>query len=437
MNTLAEVRLWGRTIGAVSWDESAELADFEYEESFRSSGIEVAPLHMPLARGVYRFPQLREKAFRGLPGMLADSLPDKYGNALIDAWLVRQGRSASSFNPVERLCYIGTRGMGALEFTPTMGPQAETSRELQVDALVALASEILSKRHDLQARLGEDAEAQEGLRQILQVGTSAGGARAKAVVAWNPSTDEVRSGQVGVQEGFEPWLLKFDGVRGNRDKELEDPQGYGRIEYAYHHMALAAGILMEPCRLLEENGRAHFMTRRFDRTEEGRKVHMQSLGAIAHYDYNLAGAHGYEQAMSVMRRLGMDLEEVEQQFRRMVFNLVARNQDDHVKNIAFLMDKVGSWRLSPAFDVTYSYNPNGPWTARHQMSVQGKRDDFTRSDLRSCAEAVGLKWRRADVVLEEVLEAVGKWPACAAIAEVPDAVMESVHAALRTDWPSE
>lgn len=436
MSTLAEVRLWGRTIGAVQWEEGAALATFEYAPEFLGSGIEVAPLRMPLERGAYRFPQLRAETFSGLPGLLADSLPDRYGHALIDAWLARQGRTPESFNPVERLCYIGTRGMGALEFTPSMGPQWEGSHELQVEALVQLASEILSQRVDLQARLGEEAQARAGLRQILQVGTSAGGARAKAVVAWNPETDEVRSGQVAVDEGFEPWLLKFDGVSGNRDKELEDPQGYGRIEYAYHRMAVAAGITMEPCRLLEEHGRAHFMTRRFDRTSEGRKVHMQSLGAMAHFDYNLAGAHGYEQAMLVMRQLGMGLEEVEEQFRRMVFNLVARNQDDHVKNIAYLMDRAGHWSLSPAFDVTYSYNPSGPWTGRHQMSVNGKRDGFTHADLHACAVAVGLKPRRLDAVLEEVLAAVHGWPAHAQAAGVPDETMARIRSVFRLDWPA-
>lgn len=434
MNTLAEVCLWGRTIGAVQWDDAADHAVFEYAPAFLSSGIEVAPLQMPLARGGFRFPQLRAETFSGLPGLLADSLPDRYGHALIDAWLARQGRTPDSFNPVERLCYIGTRGMGALEFTPSLGPQAQDSQELQVDALVSLASEILSQRSDLEARLGEDAEAREGLRQILQVGTSAGGARAKAVVAWNPSTDEVRSGQVPVEEGFEPWLLKFDGVRGNRDKELEDPQGYGRIEYAYHQMALASGVEMEPCRLLEENGRAHFMTRRFDRTSEGKKVHMQSLGAMAHFDYNLAGAHGYEQAMLVMRQLGMGLDVVEQQLRRMIFNLVARNQDDHVKNIAYLMDKAGQWSLSPAFDVTYSYRPDGQWTGRHQMSVNGKRDDFTLDDLRACARAVGLKERRADVLLREVLDAVEAWPQYAQLAGVPAPSAAAIQSVMRLEW---
>lgn len=435
MNTLAEVRLWGRTIGAVRWEESASIAVFEYEPAFVRSGIEVAPLKMPLARTAYRFPHLRAETFSGLPGMLADSLPDRYGHALIDAWLARQGRTPESFDPVERLCYIGTRGMGALEFTPTIGPQALDSKELQVDALVALASRILSQRSDLEARLGDGAGAQEGLRQILQVGTSAGGARAKAVVAWNPSTDEVRSGQVPVEDGFEPWLLKFDGVRGNRDKELEDPQGYGRIEYAYHRMAVAAGIHMEPCRLLEENGRAHFMTRRFDRTADGKRIHMQSLGAMAHFDYNLAGAHGYEQAMLLMRQLGMGLDAVEQQLRRMIFNLVARNQDDHVKNIAYLMDKAGQWTLSPAFDVTYSYRPDGQWTGQHQMSVNGKRGDFQVEDLRACARAVGLKGRRAEVVLQEILEAVQDWPRHAQEAGVPAPSAEAIRRVMRLNWP--
>ncbi|MCK5688481.1 type II toxin-antitoxin system HipA family toxin, partial [Myxococcota bacterium] len=356
MTTLAEVRLWGRTIGAVSLDEGADIAAFEYDPDFAQSDIQLSPLMLPLSSRIYSFPALATKTFHGLPGLLADSLPDKFGNALIDAWLATQGRGAESLNAVERLCYSGSRGMGALEFVPARGPKARLATQIQIDQLVSLASEVLTHRHNLKASFSDETKAQ-ALKDILRVGTSAGGARAKAVIAWNPTTNEVRSGQVVADEGFEYWLLKFDGVRANKDKELDDSKGFGLIEYAYHKMALDAGITMSECRIFKEGGRNHFMTRRFDRLAGGKKLHMLSLGAMAHFDFNLAGAYGYEQALLVIRQLGLPMSTIEEMFRRMVFNIIARNQDDHVKNIAFLMDKSGQWSLAPAFDMTYSYNP--------------------------------------------------------------------------------
>lgn len=409
MSTVAEVRLWGRTIGAVALDAGAETAAFEYDPAFVRSGIEIAPLTMPLDRRIYSFPALGREAFHGLPGLLADSLPDRFGNALIDAWLATQGRRPESLNAVERLCYTGTRGMGALEYAPVIGPRARQATRIQIDQLVELASEILTHRHNLHGSFG-DGDREGALRDILRVGTSAGGARAKAVIAWNPGTNEVRSGQVKADPGFEHWLLKFDGIAGNKDKEMEDPTGYGVIEYAYGRMAKDAGIAMSECRLLEENGRRHFMTRRFDRRGDGEKIHMQSLGALAHFDFNLAGGYAYEQALLVIRRLGLPMSAVEEQFRRMAFNIVARNQDDHVKNIAFLMDKTGRWSLAPAFDVTYSYQPTGKWTSTHQMTLNGKRDDFMLDDFRACAAAASMQRGRAETILEEVRRAVSRWP---------------------------
>lgn len=430
--TVARVGLWGRTIGAVSIEEGHSHASFQYDPEFARSDIEVSPLVMPLSREVYGFPGLSEASFRGLPGLLADSLPDRFGNALIDAWLAARGRSAESFNVVERLCYVGTRGMGALEFEPVVGPKPRPAQPVDVDALVELASEILTRRRDFKASFAA-AERRAALEEILRVGTSAGGARAKAIIAWNPETSEVRSGQTEAGSGFEYWLLKFDGVSGNKDKELEDPEGYGAIEYAYARMATAAGIEMSPCRLLEEHGRRHFMTKRFDRTDEGGKLHMQSLAALAHLDFNDAGAHSYEQAFQVIRRLDLGMAAIEKQFRRMAFNLVARNQDDHVKNIAFLMDKRGRWSLSPAFDVTYSFNPDGLWTARHQMSVNGKRDDFTRDDLRACAKTAGMKRGRADSIVGEILDAVRRWPGYAKAAGVDPDARRRIRRAHRLD----
>ena len=333
--TLAEVQLWGRTIGAVTLEEGNEFAAFQYDPAFAQSGIQVSPITMPLSDRVYVFPELPPKTFHGLPGLLADSLPDRFGNALIDAWLATQGRTPDDFNPVERLCYTGPRGMGALEFVPSIGPKPQPAKKIEIDALVKLASEVLSHRKNLKTTFAS-ASRKSALNDILRVGTSAGGARAKAVIAWNRETNEVRSGQIAAGKGFDYWLLKFDGVTGNKDKELEDPKGYGVIEYAYYLMAKAAGVTMSECRLLEEGGRRHFMTRRFDRLDGGEKLHMQSLCALAHFDFNNAGAYSYEQALLVIRQLNLPMEAVEEQFRRMVFNIIARNRDDHVKNIAFL-----------------------------------------------------------------------------------------------------
>ncbi len=432
MSSVAEVRLWGRTIGAVSLAPGEDVAAFEYDPAFAASGIEISPLSMPLARRVYRFPDLARATFHGLPGLLSDALPDRFGNALIDAWLVSQGRAPGSLNAVERLCYTGERGMGALEFAPATGPRAREARRIEIDRLVELASRILSQRRDFKTRFAAS-EGDQALTDILRVGTSAGGARAKAVIAWNRDTNEVRSGQISAGEGFEYWLLKFDGVSGNRDKELEDPRGYGAIEYAYYLMASACGIRMNECRLFEENGRRHFMTRRFDRLPGGGKLHMQSLGALAHYDFNLAGAYSYEQALWVMRRLGLPMASLEEQLRRMTFNILARNQDDHVKNIAFLMDKSGQWSLAPAFDMTYSYNPGGAWTATHQMTLNGKREQFTLEDFDACARAASIKRGRAPDILAQVRAGVSRWREFAETAGVPAATREHIGRALRVD----
>jgi serine/threonine-protein kinase HipA len=434
MATIAEVKLWGRRIAAVSSDEATGPAAFQYDPEFGRSGIELSPLVMPLSSRIYIFPSLPRISFHGLPGLLADSLPDKFGNALIDAWLATQGRTPESFNPVERLCYIGTRGMGALEFAPATGPRPARATSLRVDALVALASDILSHRNAIRGSLIPK-HRNEALQEILRVGTSAGGARAKAIIAWNPETNEVRSGQVKAPEGFGYWLLKFDGVSGNRDKELEDPKGYTVIEYAYSLMARDAGIEISECRLLEEGRRRHFMTRRFDRTSDGGKIHMQSLAALAHLDFNAAGANSYEQAFDSMRRLNLHMSSFEQQFRRMIFNVVARNQDDHVKNIAFLMDQRGEWSLAPAFDLTYAYNPDGRWTKLHQMTINGKQDGFTLEDFRACAATVGLKRGRAEAILDEVRAAAARWPEYAEQAAVRPSQRDSIRSTLRLDFP--
>lgn len=434
MSTDAAVILWGTRIGAVTLDDDARDAVFQYDPGFLRSGVQPAPLTMPLRAAPYIFPGLRPESFHGLPGLVADSLPDRFGNAIIDAWCLSQGRRPQDMNAVERLCYTGARGMGALEFAPVLGPKRSDDGDVDVARLVKLASEVLNHRERFAASLADPVQADE-VADILRVSTSAGGARAKAVIAYNPDTGEVRSGQVAPSPGFEHWLIKFDGVEGNRDKELEDPKGYGAIEYAYWLMAREAGVEMAECRLLEENGRRHFMTRRFDRPEGDAKLHMQSLAAIAHFDFNSAGAHSYEQAFEVIRRLGMGTAEVEQMFRRMVFNVVGRNQDDHVKNIAFLMDRAGRWTPAPAFDVTYAYAPTGIWTGRHQMSMNGKRDGFTVRDVTECAKIAALKGGRGRTILGEVQDAVSRWRDFAGAAKVPAAAAKAIATAHRVDMP--
>lgn len=428
--TAARVTLWGSQIGAVEWDEERERGVFQYTPDFSRSRIQVAPIMMPLQTGPYSFSGLPEN-FRGLPGLLADSLPDRFGHRLIDAWLAAQGREPGSMNPVERLCYIGQRGMGALEFKPHKGPSATRDELLDIERLAILTNEVLSERENLTGHIGGNADG-EALQDILRVGTSAGGARAKALIAWNAKTGEFRSGQTPGKPGFEYWLLKFDGIDNNRDRELADPQGYGQVEYAYALMAQAAGITMAPCRLHKEGGRSHFMTRRFDRTDQGKKLHMQSLAALCHYDYNDPASYSYEQAFQVIRRLSASAQaDLEQQFLRAVFNLVARNQDDHVKNIAFLMRPDGKWRLSPAFDITYAWNQHGTYTSRQQMSVNGKRDNFRHEDLLALADAAGLKAPHARKWIYKLTECVARWAEFAEKAGISASRIERIAKAHR------
>lgn len=422
---IARVDLWGRTIGAVTQEHVGATPAFQYDPSFSTSGIQVAPIVMPLRKSPLSFPELTQTSFRGLPGLLSDSLPDKFGSTLIDTWLQSQGRKPANFSTIERLCYVGTRGTGALEFHPATGPETRSSAPLEIDALVALTSEILQQRTEFSEVLKTQASP-ETMTDILRVGTSAGGARAKALIAWKASTNEVRSGPITAGDGFEYWLLKFDGVHGNRDKELDAPLGFGAVEYAYSEMAKAAGVEMTECLLMEEGSRHHFMTKRFDRTIGGGKIHMLSLAAIAHLDFDQAGVHSYEQAFNVMRHLSLPTAQREQQFRRMVFNIVARNQDDHVKNIAYLMDKQGTWSLSPAYDVTYSFNPTGRWTSQHQMTVNGKRDAFELADLVQCARTALIKQGRARTILKEVSDVVESWKTFSQSAGVPSSMCEAI-----------
>ena len=420
----AYVHLWGMLVGAVSWDPNKGFATFEFDREFLEKGLDLSPIKMPIIearRGTARFEfrTLSKETYRGLPGMLADALPDRFGNHIIDAWLARQGRTPENFSSVERLCYTGKRAMGALEFSPIINQAIERLVPVEVSELVELVQKVTKERSKLTARF--DREASEALLDIIRVGTSAGGIRPKAVIALNDKTKEVRSGQVDAPDGFNYWVLKFDGIK---DDSLGDPAGYGRIEYAYYKMAMSSGIKMTECRLLEENGRAHFMTRRFDRTKDKGKLHMQSLCAVAHFDFNDPGAYSYEQAFQIMRELKLPHSDAEQQFRRMVFNVVARNQDDHTKNITFLMDKSGQWHLSPAYDVIYSYNPGGDYTSKHQMSINGKRDDFFKDDLILLGKEINIK--SIDRIIDDIVEVVSNWPKFAKDAGVEVSRIKSI-----------
>lgn len=423
--TTAAVNLWGTRIGAVSWNKAQGVAVFQYDPKFISSGIEVSPIRMPLSEEQYSFPSMRNEAFKGLPGMLADSLPDKFGNELINIWLAKTGRSIEDFNPVEKLCYEGTRGMGALEYEPSNHPSERTLKRISINKLSELADAIVAERISFRTSINKLKD-NKALNDIIKIGTSAGGRRAKAIIALNSETGEIRSGQITVGEGYSYWILKFDGVS-DYNEPARIPQGYGLIEYAYHKMAIEAGIQMTECRLLSKNGRNHFMTKRFDRTDAGEKIHMQTLAGMAHYDFHESGAYSYEQAIDIMRRAGLPMSDIEEQFRRTVFNILARNQDDHVKNISFLMDKSGKWSLSPAYDVMYSYNPEGEFAKYHQMSVNGKRDGFTKEDFIKFAETISLNKRKANEIIEQVSVAVEQWPSIANNLAIPKKTIEKIR----------
>ena len=420
-----EVKLWGTTIGALSMMEGESVAHFEYAPNFIGAGVEPSPIAMPVSRQIYSFPTL-SKTFHGLPGLFADSLPDKFGNSIIDAWLLQQGRSPESFTALERLCYTGNRGMGALEFLPLQGPDSTTDDFLNVENLRILAAEVLNQRKRFSIKALSKKES-KSFEEILRVGTSAGGARAKILVAYDEASGEMRSGQVVTDPRFGYWLLKLDDVANNRDKESADLFGYGAIEYSYSQMAKLAGIKMTECRLHECAGHRHFMTRRFDRQAGGKKLHYQSLCGIAHYDFNMPGAYSYEQALNVIKRLGLGYDALEEMYRRAAFNICARNQDDHAKNIGFLMDKRGVWTLAPAFDMTYAYNPQG--TGTHQMTFNGKRSGFKLDDFKAVAKFAGLKQGRYKKILAEVEDAVMQWKKLAKQNGVPVRIARAIAGA--------
>ena len=418
MVDVAKVKIFGMDMGTFRWDESYNVARFEYDRDFIRKGIEPSPIMMPVQQGrIYSFGNLNRDTFNGLPGMLADSLPDTYGRALFDQWLTLTGRISG--NPVETLCFLGQRCMGALEFEPATGPATDENMKFKIDSLVDVAREALSKKEGFGVNLDTDRKA--AIAEILRLGTSAGGQRAKAIIAYNKETGEVRSGQITAPEGFDYYLIKLDGV--SAEAGFKETENYGRLEYSFSELVKRCGIEMTDCSLIEENGRAHFLTKRFDR-ENGRKIHMQTLCGMAHYDFKLQRGYSYEQAFNVMRRLRLPYSQAQEMFRRVVFNVVLRNQDDHTKNISFLMDSNGQWRLSPAYDIGFAYNPEGAWTKTHQMSVNGKFDGLTRKDLLECAAVNNIK--NAPEIIDQICEVASGWPTLAKECGVPQTMIDAI-----------
>ncbi len=428
MNDTAEVYLWGTRIGIIHQDVTKPYASFEYDTDFLNSGIEVSPLRMPLAKNIYEFPALAGEPFYGMPGLVADSLPDKFGNAVIEQWLMSFGKSLSDFTAIDRLCYTGKRGMGALEYVPASTDIKDIDENINVQEMVKFASDILADRDGISLK----AEDNLTYSQLVQVGSSAGGARAKAIIAWNEETNEVRSGQAQLGTGYDYWLMKFDNVTKNGDHGLEDKPEYTLIEYAYYLMAKKAGVTMNECRLYESAGEHHFMTKRFDR-ENGRKLHMQSLGALAHISYQEPGICGYELAAMYMKEVEISYKEIEQFYRRMVFNCLAVNQDDHVKNISFLMDRNGKWSLSPAYDITFSYNLTNKWLRAHQMTVNGKTAGIELSDLLEAGSKMGIKERRCKDIIREVLTSVREFPVFAEQAGIKEKTCQYIHSIMEAN----
>ena len=428
MNNIAEVYLWNTKIGVLNLREDNPTAFFEYDKDFinnvKNTGIQLSPLKMPISDRLYSFPDLAE-SFHGVPGMIADSLPDKFGNAIINRWLASIGKLESDFNVIDRLCYTGSRGMGALEYRPALQTDGDITDEVNVSEMVKFAADILNERKKIDFNMDNISYA-----QLLKLGTSVGGARAKAVIAWNEQTNEIKSGQINPEKGFDYWLMKFDGVSGNGDHNLEDEPEYTLIEYAYYLMATKAGILMNECRVFQEDNHNHFMTKRFDRVD-GSKIHMQTLAALAHIDYNTPRLCSYEMAAMYMKQLGLKKSDIEQFFRRMVFNVVAVNRDDHVKNTSFLMNRSGGWSLSPAYDVTFSYNPTNRWLNKHQMLINNKSENFTKSDLVLAGKNMGLSTAKANIIIQEVQNAVLEWENIASSVGIREKTIELIQESMK------
>lgn len=423
MINVVKVKLWGTIIGYFLLDEFKRFITFEYDKKFLEFGIEVSPIQMPLSNKIYQFPDLINTSFRGAPGLISDSLPDKFGNAVIDAWLASQGRTSESFTVLDRLCYTGKRGMGALEYEPSNGEIRDADQEISIAKMVEFASEVLNKQGKISLTKKDEID----YKQLLRLGTSAGGARAKAIIAYNEKTGEFRSGQINLEENFVHWLIKFDGVKKNGDKNREDEPEYTLIEYSYYLMAKKAGITMSECKLFSEGNHNHFMTKRFDRVK-GEKIHMQSLGALLHIDYNIPGSCSYERAALTAKQIGCPSNDIEQFYRRTVFNVLAVNQDDHVKNISFLMDKRGKWSLSPAYDITFAYDLSNQYLKSHQMSINKKITKIYQEDLIQCGKAMDIKVSKCRKIIDEVYEAVKDYETLARSVNIKESTIKLLTA---------
>lgn len=427
---LAEVRIWGRRVGALVFDRDTGIGSFEYDKAWLRQGVELFPIHMPLSEEIYSFNNLSKETYKGLPPGLVDTLPDDFGNAVINAWLASQGRDTASFSPVERLLYTGSRGMGALEFAPAIAAKTTANGELEINILVQLAQKIINEREAFTLDMGQVKN--KNLEALFQIGTSAGGARAKAVIAINGNRTSVLSGQVEAPPGYEHYIIKFDGVdEKNTGKEtFEDAKGYGRMEYAYYQMACDAGITIMPSELLERDGLAHFMTKRFDRDGE-LKLHYQSLCAMVHADYKVPGGYSYEELLQTMRVLKLSRLDAIELYRRMVFNVVARNQDDHSKNFGFMINKEGEWALAPAFDIAYSYKKDSIWVNDHQLTINAKRNNFNREDLLSVGRSISRIGKEANLIIDNVIDVVSEWPSYARDVGVFDELQKEIYSELR------
>lgn len=404
MNTTAEIYLWGSRVGILHQEQNEICASFEYDKNFLDSGIELSPITMPLSSIVYSFSSLAKTSFHGLPGLVSDSLPDTFGNKVIEQWLASKGKSLKDFTPIDRLCYTGKRGMGALEYVPASFDVEDINEAINVSEMVRFASDVLNNRMTVKLNAKDSLT----YSQLVQVGSSAGGARAKALIAWNEKTNEIRSGQLDLGKDFDYWLMKFDRVSGNGDYGIEDSPQYTLIEYAYYKMAIDCGIEMNECRIYSNESGNHFMTKRFDRAD-GKKLHMQSLGAMTHIDYNHPGLCSYEMAAQYMQRIGLSAKEIEQFYIRMVFNCLAVNQDDHVKNISFLMNKNGQWKLAPAYDLTFSYNLENKWLCAHQMTINSKNKNICFDDLLCAADVMGIPKKKCKNIIEKVSNVVANF----------------------------
>jgi serine/threonine-protein kinase HipA len=427
MDSVAQIKIFNKKVGAVAYDQAKGIALFEFEDSFLKTSLDLSPIKMPIknAKGkIFSFAELsRSNTFKGMPGLLADVLPDKYGNALINNWLLKNGRPTGSLDPVETLCFIGKRGMGALEFNPVNPPTTNNSTKIEIGSMVHIAQDILSERKSFTTNLS--AEEEKAMADILKIGTSAGGARAKAIIAYNPLTKEVKSGQTDAPAGFSHWLIKFDGVD---DEQFGASNGYGRVEMAYHKMATDCGIEMMECKLFEENNRAHFMTRRFDRPTENTKLHVQTFCAMQHYDFNDVGLYSYEQLFETMRILNLPYPQHEQLYRRMLLNVMGRNCDDHTKNFAFIMNENGVWKLSPAYNVCHAYRPASPWVSKESLSVNGKREHITKDDLLAVAKSLSIK--KATQMISQVSETISHWEDYADEQKVPATLRDTIKETL-------